>query len=509
MNTGVSLLNILARLLSSGIVCLGVSLCTTVLPAHAQKGTTPDLKSVKIVRLGNGINTHHLEYAPTVTPDGRTLYYVSDRPDGKGGHDFWMTTKKDRRGTTFTSPKNLKGSLNSGLNEGAAAIAPDGRTMYFTACNRKDSKGDCDIYEARLDGDQWRIVRNLQEINSTEWDSQPSISSDGKTLYFLSNRLGALGGPGDADIYVSTRGPKGIWSKPRNLGAPVNTPRREDSPFILPGGKALYFSSAGHGGFGGLDFFVSRLKKDGKWGVPENLGQPINTKWDERFITLPAAGDVIYFSSERDTMQHAMLDLYMGILPDREPTILVSGREFDSLTGQGIDAQLIFIDSATGKPIFGATTDPTTGEYSLVVNAGEMSSVQVYGMCNSDCGPDRMITETIDLPTAIYYAEVESNLPLTATTGPASNSKHVAPAEQHTRRFTLFPNPASDAITVDCSGPEWAGETKQLDVLDAYGNQIFSASFTEPRYRIDLRDFSAGIYLARIGISASPFTVKR
>jgi hypothetical protein len=120
-----------------------------------------------------------------------------------------------------------------------------------------------------------------------------------------------------------------------------------------------------------------------------------------------------------------------------------------------------------------------------------------------------MITETITLPTAKYYAEVESDLPLTATTGPGNNSGHAAPAEQPTRRFALFPNPASDAITVDCSGPEWSREAKQLDLLDAYGNLLFSVSFTESSYRIDLRDFPVGIYLARIGMSASPFTVKR
>ncbi|MEP7219359.1 MAG: hypothetical protein ABI876_10605, partial [Bacteroidota bacterium] len=268
----------------------------SALPLLLASAVSLSAQDTTVIRLG--INTSSLEYAPTVTGNGRTLYFVSNRPGGFGGHDFWVTTKADRRDSAFAPPVNLGPSINTDLNEGVASISSDGQTMYFTGCNRADGLGDCDIYEAHLDGTTWKVVRNVTELNSIYWDSQPSISSDGRTIFFVSNRPGSVGAD-DVDIYYSTRDAGGIWSTPKNLGPTINSPDREDSPFILPGGGALYFSSARPGGFGGLDFYISKRNQDGSWGTPENLGGKINTARDERFITLPASGDILYYSAER------------------------------------------------------------------------------------------------------------------------------------------------------------------------------------------------------------------
>jgi len=368
-----------------------------------------DLQKFKIRNLGPVVNTTNIEYAPTITADGRTLYFVSDRPGGVGGHDFWYTTKAGRLDTVFTPPVNLGAPVNTDQNEGVASIAADGQTIFFTGCDRSDGLGDCDLYEAELEGTEWKNVRNVEEINSPAWDSQPALSSDGKTLYFVSTREGAMGGEGDADIYVTTKGNDGKWSKPRNLGSPINTTEREDSPFLFPGGKVLYFSSAGHGGFGGLDFFVSKLGSDGNWGEPENLGEPFNTSRDERFITLPAAGDIVYFASERtDLGNEGQLDIFMGLLPPRTVTVLVAGRVYDQCTEQNLPADLVFIDHKKGDTLQVVKTNFATGNYSFVVNAEGAMTIDVYGTSQGYAN----IVDTIMIPKVEKYTEFKKDFPL-------------------------------------------------------------------------------------------------
>ncbi|MCE7934575.1 MAG: hypothetical protein DYG96_08275 [Chlorobi bacterium CHB2] len=398
----------LRSLLPSLLALVALSLLSSAL-LHAQPpGGDQDIKKFQIRNLGPVVNTTDLEYAPTITADGRTLFFVSDRAGGVGGHDFWFTTKANRLDTVFTPPVNLGPPVNTGENEGVASIAADGQTIFFTGCNRDDGLGDCDIYEAELDGNEWTNVRNVEEINSPAWDSQPSIASDGKTLYFCSTREGALGGEGDADIYVSTKQSDGKWSKPKNLGPPINTPQREDSPFIFPGGKLLYFSSAGHGGQGGLDFFTAKLNA-GVFSEPENLGEPFNTERDERFITLPAAGDIVYFASERDDLgNEGKLDIFMGLLPPRTVTILIKGRVFDQCTGDNLPADLTFVNRQNGETIQAVKTNMATGTYSFVVNAEGAMTIDVAG--NSP--GYKAIKETIEVPKTTKYMEITKDFPL-------------------------------------------------------------------------------------------------
>jgi hypothetical protein len=471
---------------------------------HAQPDNADvDFQKIELHSL-LGINTANLEYAPTVTADGHTLYFVSDRPGGEGGHDMWTGYIKDRRDTSVTSVRNLGNSINTPFNEGTVSISADGLTMYFVACNRRDGVGDCDIYEARLIGNNWKVVRNLKEINSSDWDSQPSISSDGRELYFISTRRGAKGGDGDCDIYVSTRLGSGKWSKPKNLGSPINTSRREDSPFILPGSDALYFSSGRTGGFGGLDFYVSRRNADGSWGDPENLGSPINTSRDERFITLPASGDVVYFASERrDIMKGGgLLDIFVGRMPPRVTTSLIVGRIFDRLTMVNIPTDLMFVDSATGETLYGVTTSEINGTYSLVLNGNEFSTVEVYGVATG-YGP---IRATIHIPKAQSYIEIRQDFPLNANVAAveeASATTGNSPA------IRAIPNPATDQVTIDISPDLLATGGNELEVIDAYGNQVQRADITALRLVLDLRELPNGVYLARIGQKATVFVVRR
>lgn len=397
---------------SLALVAAAIGLCASSDPLFAQPEGSADsnMTRFRIRNIGFICNTPSLEYAPTITADGRTLYFVSNRPGGVGGHDFWYTTKKERLDTIFADPTNLGRPINTELNEGVASIAADGQTIYFTGCNRPDGLGDCDLYEAELEGTEWKNVRNVSEINSPYWDSQPSISSDGKTLYFVSNRPGAMGGEGDADIYVATLGSDGKWSAPRNLGAPINTKEREDSPFIIAGSGALYFSSAGHGGEGGLDFFVAKRQAGNTWGAPENLGPPFNTERDERFITLPAAGDIVYFSSARNDLDNAgELDVFMGLLPPRTIAVLIAGRVFDMCTQGNLPAELVFTDGETGEVLNTSNTNITTGKYSFVINAtGKPMKIIVRG--RSSGYPE--INDTILIPETKQYLEITRDFPV-------------------------------------------------------------------------------------------------
>lgn len=262
------------------------------------------------------LNSSAADYAPSVSPDGKHLYFVSNRTSGsgKGGHDIWTARKRDPLDLEFDQPVNIGEPINTEMNEGTMTISPDGNTMYITACNRLDGLGDCDLYEAKLTDGKWGDMRNLVAINSPYWDSQPTLSESGDTLYFTSNRIGTLGGDEDSDIYMAIRGEDGEWKTPVNLGEPINTPQREDSPFIVPGANKLYFSSAGHGGYGKLDFFVAERNDGGTWGEPQNLGPVFNTPQDERMLTTTADEEVFYFASERSAPTNlGTLDIFMAL----------------------------------------------------------------------------------------------------------------------------------------------------------------------------------------------------
>ena len=143
-------------------------------------------------------------------------------------------------------------------------------------------------------------------MNTSKWESQPSISADGKTLYFVSNRANGLG---KSDIWVTHLAPNNEWTVPRNLGDVINTPHSEETPFIHPDGKTLYFTSDGHVGMGGKDIFMTKMQPDGTWSTPKNLGYPINTWNDEQGLFVAASGENAYFSSDRDG-GFGKLDIY-------------------------------------------------------------------------------------------------------------------------------------------------------------------------------------------------------
>jgi outer membrane protein OmpA-like peptidoglycan-associated protein len=234
--------------------------------------------------------------------------------------------------------------------------------MFFTACQKADSYGGCDIYFAKKTGNRWSEAINIGEpVNSRYWESQPSISSDGRTLYFVSNRPGGKGG---MDIWKSYINDHGRFSKPENLGDSINTRGTESGPFIHPDNQTLYFASDAWLGMGGLDLYVSRKGVTNQWKRPDNLGYPINTHKDEEFLIVNAKGNLAYFSSNREGSRGK--DIYNFELYDEAQPFQVTyvkGKVFDAVTNEKLKAKFELIDLETSKLVMEAFSHNKTGEF--------------------------------------------------------------------------------------------------------------------------------------------------
>lgn len=342
-------------------------------PDGASKGagiaTNP---RIKILSLGPVVNSEYDDYAPTVTGDGKTIYFVSNRagskitPHKKNSTDFWAIKKENSRDTVFNfTPFNIDESVDSDqlgvntvLNEGVASISFNGKTLYFTGCNRPDGYGDCDIYRVTLNGDTWGRPVNLgKNVNSEYFDSQPSISPDGSRLYFVSTRKGPNSSGNnkyeEMDIWYSDWDDDlEEWKPAANAGS-INTRGKDCSPFICSDGRTLIFSSDSHSpNYGGLDFYITELNPSSKtWSTPTNLGKPLNSNGDDQFLSMPSTGDIIYFSSTRGDLKSSGgkgdLDLYCAVVPTYKRTVLITGKVVDECTGDLIYADIIIKNNLT------------------------------------------------------------------------------------------------------------------------------------------------------------------
>jgi hypothetical protein len=297
--------------------------------------------------LGNNVNSQFDEYWPSLTADEQTIVFTVLVPRdtnlfkmGNLPHtsnyfqEDFFESKKHANGQWLPRERILP-PLNSDGNEGAQTLSADGNWMFFTACGRPDSKGSCDIYFSQRTATGWTAPVNVgNQVNSPFWESQPTFSADGKTLFFISNRTGGHGGKDVWMAQVVGKNAKGapIFGQAKNLGGNINTSGDENSPFVHPDTKTLFFSSDGWPGMGRMDVFLSRLDKFGKWGKAINLGFPINTANDEVGFVVNARGDKAYYSSDGIKDGAGGKDLYVFELPAalRPASVsYVKGRVFD------------------------------------------------------------------------------------------------------------------------------------------------------------------------------------
>jgi outer membrane protein OmpA-like peptidoglycan-associated protein/tetratricopeptide (TPR) repeat protein len=306
----------------------------------------------KSVNMGENINSEDDEYWPSITVDGKTIIFtrlVGSRNSNEerrviAQEDFYTAHLIDN----IWQPCEPLSTINTIYNEGAQSISTDGKLLFFTACTRSDGRGSCDIYFSRNKGGDWSIAQNAgSPVNSPAWESQPSISANGEYLYFVSNRKGGKGG---MDIWKCNL--KGfsewgtpIWGCPINLGDSVNTPGNEMSPFIHSDGKTLYFASDYWQGLGGYDIFYCRQKNDSVWTKPQNLGYPINSYKDEQGLVVDASGKNAYYSSDRPGsrgMDIYSFELYESARPS--PVSYIKGKVVDEDTGLPVCAKVELID---------------------------------------------------------------------------------------------------------------------------------------------------------------------
>jgi OOP family OmpA-OmpF porin len=318
-------------------------------------------------KLSDTVNAFTQQYFPVLTADEQQLIFtrrmgVSDEFD----EDMVISTK-DKNGR-WTSPESISPVINTRYNEGTCTISADGRQLIFTSC--VGMNGRCDLFESKKTGDTWSRPRNLgAEINSPAWESQPTLSADGRVLYFVSDRRGGLG---KADIYVSEQHSPGVWTKARNLGPSVNTPYDERSPFIHANGRTLFFASDGRPGFGGFDIYWSDYA-DSTWSKPANFGYPINSHEEQYSLVITADGDKGYYSHE-EVGSEGHSKIYEFDVPEqyrvKYRSNTVKGIVRDRATKQPLKAQIELYELVKNELVSVVSSDSVTGNYLIVLTQG-------------------------------------------------------------------------------------------------------------------------------------------
>ncbi len=324
------------------------------------------------INFGDSINSVHDEYLPALTADDETIIYT--RKD-EAGEDFYISSKL--ADGSWAKAQALPPPLKTTLNEGAHCLTADGKTIIFTACYRNDSRGGCDLYMSQLTSEGWSVPVNLgDQINTKHWETQPSLSYDGQTLYFVSNRPGGFGG---SDIWMSTRLASGEWGLPENMGPYLNSAKDEISPFIHYDDQTLYFASEGMAGMGKLDIYLSRRMHDGEFGPARNLGYPINTEKDESSLFVNMAGNLALFSSESGDTRGGN-DIYFFEMPDElrpAKAIYVKGKVIDIQSKRPLNSNVEVVDLENGQVVFKTETFKRDGAFLVSLPTGKSFAFNV------------------------------------------------------------------------------------------------------------------------------------
>ena len=321
--------------------------------------------------LGENINSIYDEYSAVVDATESMLIFTSRRPTSTGGfmdlddkyfEDIFVSQKENGE---WTKPVSIGKNINTEGHEATTGLSADGQELYIY----RDDFGDGNIYVTQLKGSSWSEPVQLNDnINSPFRETHAAVSADGQTLYFTSDRSGL----GRMDIFRSKRLPTGEWAVAENLGEVINTKYDEEAPFIHPDGKTLFFSSKGHSSMGGYDIFFS-IEENGKWSTPMNLGHPMNTADDEYFFVMSADGKRAYYSSSNGA-GFGGKDIYLVNLDmDREVPLTVYKGEIvvDKNGKRPTDVTIKVTDNETGE-LFGIYKPrEDNGRFVLILHPGQ------------------------------------------------------------------------------------------------------------------------------------------
>jgi len=387
---------------------------------------------VFIDNLGSNINTIYPDYTPVISADEEILFFTSRRPSTTGGkrdpvdnkyyEDIFMATKS---GSDWKLSHPEK-PLNSKFHDASIGLSPDGQTLYIY---KGDNGGD--IYECVLKGDKWVKPSPLPKVINTKYhESSASLGPDGRTLYFISDRPDGVGG---RDIWVAYKNSKGKWSEVKNIRE-LNTPYDEEAVFIHPDGRTLYFSSQGHNSMGGYDIFKSTYK-DGYWSKPENLGFPINTADDDLYFVLSSSGQRAYFSSSRKgtigdqdifmitfiidkpmntstednliaykTKPVQEIKIESAITIETPSLTLLRGFIYDEDTKKPLEAQIVLTDNEKNEELAVFSSNAQTGRYLVSLPSGKN-----YGIAVKKEGY-LFHSENFVIPENAQYQEIQKDI---------------------------------------------------------------------------------------------------
>lgn len=367
---------------------------------------------VKIKNLGITINSAYSEHSPVLSLDETEIVFTSRRlrkdssnikyKDMHDGHYFEdvYIAYKDEHGQ-WSEPELINiDRVNHHL--ASIGLSPDNQTLYVY----HDEDGDGNIYQSTLiTGKKWSKPEQVsKEIDSEANEDHLSISVDGNTMFFTSDRKGGLGG---TDIYVCRKLPNGEWSKAQNVGAPINTPYNEESPFFHPDGITLHFSSEGHNSMGGFDIFVTELQTDDTWSTPINIGYPINTTHDDiSYVTSPD-GKRGYFSSYGGKDSYGDMDLYLVLKDDAIEKELTLLKGFINVSDSDTMPQNIVInltDNETGKLVAQSRPSQRNGSFVFIIPPGENYNIS-YEIEGKD-----FYNENIYVPFGSQYQEINKEI---------------------------------------------------------------------------------------------------
>ncbi|NJM93679.1 MAG: hypothetical protein HC842_02570 [Cytophagales bacterium] len=355
----------------------------------------------EIERIGTPISSEYTEYNPVVSADESVMAYTALRPTGQSSKPFVeeiYITYRNKESNKWSEPVHIK--INTTNNVGTAGISPDGQNMLIFI---SEGQSGGNLYTMKKDGGNWDFPVSLgNEINSTYLESTASITPDGRTIYFASNRPGTYGG---LDIWKVTKSDKGTWGKPENLGPNVNSRFDEDAPFIHPDQRTLFFTSDGHSTMGGKDIFKTTFI-GGEWLTPKNMGYPINTTANDNYFNLTADGKKGFFSSDRKGGLGGQ-DIYTLLMPEEAaniPLTMIKGRILAEQPGSEpapVATEIKVVDNETSEKVqFVYNPNKLTGNYLIIFPPGKN-----YDMIIESQG-FMPYTLNINIPNQTYFYEL-------------------------------------------------------------------------------------------------------
>lgn len=386
--------------------------------------------------VGNIINSVSNDHSPLISADESMMIFTSTRnngrdlqPDGQYDEDIYISYQNNKN---WTMPVSMGEPINTQFNDATVGLSPDGQKLLIY--NGKRGNGDIEI--CWLDGNKWNYPEALPKpINSDSHESSACFSPDGLKIYFISDRPGGYGGK---DIYMCVQNLKGKWGPAVNLGPVINSAGDEETVYMHPDGRTLYYSSNGLKGMGGYDIFVSEIDNRGNWGTPRNLSFPINSPDDDLCFVISANGRHGYCSSVRpdgiggfdvyrmtflgpekpmtlsseDNLISARLTPVSDMVMEESVELktirltIVKGTVIDAISQQPVSAQIDITDNDKNEIIFTSQTNSATGKFLVSLPSGKNYGIAVKA--------DSYLfhSENFDIPEATEYQEVLKEIAL-------------------------------------------------------------------------------------------------